>query len=422
MAAPIHRDEARRFLFGLGTIAVLIVVAIVGGIVQTGGALPGKRYTYVTATFDDVGILKTGKEVRTGGVRVGTVSGIEYQDGHAVVTLRLDGHRDVYADATAFVGNMSALGKKYVDLDPGTPSAGDLAVDGIPLGQTTPADSVENVLADLDRPTLRRLKLVLAEVSDGLIGHGDDLHVVLARAPELLYDIKVVTRALSGPTADLSGTLTSADELLGRFRGREQQIADLLDNGEQTMAALAVDEGRPLRDTVGELPTTLRNAHSALDALYDPLVNARVAVHTIRPGGAALGRSATALRAFLRDAVQPLAKVPGVADQAEPAVVDLTDALADARPLLQPVRGAVQSLADLLFDVAPYSNDVGRFFSQHDLLSGTLGSEDKHYFAAMLTAPGLFSVDSLPDPLYRQEAYPVPGTAWNHSTVTDVRH
>jgi len=422
MSAAVHRDDARRFVFGLGTIAVLIVVAIVGGIVQTGGALPGKRYTYVTAAFKDVGILKTGKEVRTGGVRVGTVSDIEYQDGHAVVMLRLDGDRDVYADATAFVGNVSALGKKYVDLDPGSPSAGALGADGIPLDHTTPSSSVEDVLAGLDRPTLRRVKSVLAELSDGLIGHGDDLHVVLARAPELLSDVKVVTRSLSGPGADLPGTLESADQLLGRFRGREQQIADLLDEGQQTMDALAVDDGAPLQTAVGELPVTLQHARSALDALYDPLADARVAVRTLRPGGKALGKSAPSLRAFLRNAVDPLEKVPGVADQAGPAVDDLTDTLADARPLLQPVDGAVSSLATLLFRVAPYAGDIGHFFSQHDLLSGTLGSDDKHYFAAMLTAPGLFSVGALPDPLYGQEAYPVPGTAWNHSTFTDVRH
>jgi len=422
MAAPVHRDDARRFLFGIGTIAVLLVVGVIGGIVQTGGALPGKRYTYVQASFEDIGILKTGKEVRTGGVRVGTVSEIEYVDGHALVTLRLDGDRDVYADATAFVGNVSALGKKYVDLDPGTPNAGDIGADGIPIEQTTPATSVEDVLADLDRPTLARLKSALNQLSGGLIGHGDDLHVVLARAPELLDDIKVVTRALGGPSADLPGTLASADQLLSRFRGREEQISGLLGNAEQTMEALAVDQGVPLSDALGELPTTLRNAHSALDALHGPLADARVAVHTLRPGGQALGRSSSSLRALLRDAVGPLEKVPGVAEQAEPAVVDLTDTLADARPLIGPVRGAVASLSELLFDVAPYANDVGRFFSQHDLLSGTLGSDDQHYFAAMLTGPGLFSVNGLPDPLYGQEAYPVPGTAWNHSTITDVRH
>ena len=58
----IHRDDARRFVWGVGVIALLLLVAIVGGVVQTGGALPGRRYTYVTAVFDNVGVLERGKE------------------------------------------------------------------------------------------------------------------------------------------------------------------------------------------------------------------------------------------------------------------------------------------------------------------------------------------------------------------------
>jgi len=422
MTMPVHRDEARRFMFGIGTLALLVLVAIVGGIVQTGGALPGKKYTYVTATFSDVGILKSGKEVRTSGVRVGTVSEIEYDDGNAVVTLRLDGDRDVYADATAFVGNVSALGKKYVDLDPGTADAGELSEDGIPLAQTTPSSSVEDILGAFDPATRRQLKTALQELSTGLAGHGQDLNVVLARSPELLADVEAVTGALTGPEADLPGTLDSAAELVSRFRGREDQISALMHNSALTMDALSVDAGAPLRQTVEALPPLLDHARGALDALHPPLADARVAVHDLRPGGEALGRSSGALRDFLRNSVDPLQRVPGVAEQAEPVVVDLTATLADARPLVPRVRDGVRSLAELLFPAAPYAGDIGRFFSQHDLLSGTLGSDDKHYFAAMLTGVGLFSVNGLPDPLYGQESYPVPGTAWNHSTYTDVRN
>lgn len=422
MTMPVHRDEARRFMFGIGTLALLVVVAIVGGIVQTGGALPAKKYTYVTATFSDVGILKTGKEVRTSGVRVGTVSEIEYVDGAAEVTLRLDGEQDIYDDATAFVGNVSALGKKYVDLDPGTADAGELGADGIPLEQTTPSTSVEDILGAFDPATRRQLQVALRELSTGLAGHGQDLNVVLARSPELLADLEVVTGALTSPSADLPGTLTSATRLVSRFRGREDQIAALMHNADLTVSALSVDDGDPLRRTVEALPPTLRDARGALDALHPPLADARVAVRDLRPGGEALGRSSGSLRAFLRNSVDPLERVPGIAEQAEPVVIDLTSTLADARPLIPRVSDGVQSLAELLFPAAPYAGDMGRFFSQHDLLSGTLGSDDQHYFAAMLTGAGLFSVNGLPDPLYGQESYPVPGTAWNHSTITDVRN
>jgi phospholipid/cholesterol/gamma-HCH transport system substrate-binding protein len=420
MAEPVHRDDARRFVFGLGTLALLVVVAIMGGIVQTGGALPGKRYTYVTATFDDVGILKPGKPVRTGGVRVGTVSDIEYADGDAVVTLRLDGDRDVYADATAFVGNISALGKKYVDLDPGTQGAGQLGPEGIRRQQTTAATSVEDIFSVFDPKTRRALQSALGELSAGTAGHGDDLNVVLARSPELLEDVETLMEAGTSAEADLPGLLTSAETLVGRFRGRERQIAGLLRNSERTFDAFAVDEGAPLRETISELPPTLVEAKAALDALHEPLVEGRAAIRSLRPGAEALGRSTPDLRRFLRKSVDPLGKVEGLAEQAEPVVADLTDTVADARPLAETAARTVRRLDQFLLGLAPYADDAGRFFSQHDLLSGQLGP-GRHYFAAQLTGPGLFTIGGLPDPLYRGEYYPEPGSAWNHDTVTDAR-
>jgi phospholipid/cholesterol/gamma-HCH transport system substrate-binding protein len=418
---PVHRDEARKFLFGIGTLVLLVVVALVGGIVQSGGALPAKRYTYVKASFADVGILKAGKEVKTGGVRIGTVSDIDYVDGIAVATLRLDGRQDVYADATAKIGNVSALGKKFVELDPGTPGAGDLDDKGIALGQTKESTSLEDVLSALNPQTRKALQGALGELSTGLAGHGGDLNAVLARSPELLADLETVAAALSSDSSDLDGTLASADRLVTRFSGRQEQVRALLRNADGTMSALAVDEGRPLQETIKELSPTLIKARSALDALDAPLKDGHVALRELKPGAVALGRSTPTLRAVLRDAVDPLEKVPPIGRSADPALKDLTTTLADARPLVQPVTSAVDSLDQLLFPFAPYAGDAGRFFSQHDLLSGTLGSDDQHYFAAMLTGVGLFSVDGLPDPLYRSEPYPEPGTAWNHATVTDVR-
>lgn len=420
-AQPIHRDEARNFVFGVGILALLALVALIGGIVQSGGALPAKKYTYVKATFSDVGILKPGKEVRTGGVRIGTVSDIEYVDGKAVATLRLDGDRDVYADATARVGNISALGKKYVDLEPGTSGSGGLDAHGIALERTEASTSLEDVLSALDPRTRKALQAALRELSTGLAGHGGDLNAVLARSPELLADLETVTAALTSPSSDLDGMITSADRLVARFSGRQEQVRALLRNSDRTLASVAVDDGAPLEATIHELPPTLVEARAALDALNGPLRDGHVALKTLKPGASALGRSTPTLRSVLRGAVGPLEKVPPIGASATPVLEDLTSTLADARPLVQPVSSAVNSLDQLLFPFAPYAGDAGRFFSQHDLLSGTLGSDDQHYFAAMLTGAGLFSVDGLPDPLYQREPYPEPGTAWNHATVTDAK-
>ncbi|HSV39140.1 MAG TPA: MlaD family protein [Nocardioidaceae bacterium] len=415
---PVHRDEARKFAWGLVTLTMAAVVFLIGGIVQTGGPVPAKKYTYVKASFNDVGILKSGKAVKENGLRVGQVSDIAYRDGLAEVTLRLDGDRTVYRDGSATVSNVSALGKKYVELDPGTASAGELGDGVLPAEQNGDSQSLEDALSALDPATRTALRSTLEQVGGGVAGHGPDLHQVLRVAPDLLPDVRTLTGALT--SSELEGLLASADTLAGRFVGRTAELEQLMRNADATVSALAVDGGQPLAAAVRQLPSTLREAKSALDALNRPLVDAHAALADLRPGGQALGRSSDDLRGFLRDAVGPLGKVPGVSDQALPAVDELTATLEDLRPLLPMVSTSLASVARLLFDFAPYAGDAARFVSQHDLLSGTLGGDDKHYFAAMLTGLGLFSMAGAPDPLATNEFYPAPGTAWNHTTITEV--
>jgi phospholipid/cholesterol/gamma-HCH transport system substrate-binding protein len=420
MAQPVHREEARKFVFGVGTLALLAVAGTVGGIVQTGGALPVKSYTYVHADFSDVGVLKTGKEVKQHGLRVGVVSGIDYDDGIAKVTLRLDGDREVYQDAELALSNTSALGRQYVSLDPGTNSAGELGDATLPTSQTSDASSLEDVLSVLDPATRKAAQAAIRELGIGLTGHGADLNALAQTAPDLLADLQKVSGSLTSSHADLAGLLASADRLSGRLAGHDQELAELLVRSDQTLDALTTDEARPLAESVDVLPSTLSEAKSALDALNAPLRDARVALTQLRPGGRSLGTSAADLRGLLREAVSPLKKWPEVNEMAEPAFSDLVQPVRDAQPLVPQVGEALSDAQTLLFGLAPYAADAGMFFSHHDLLSGRLGP-GRHYFAAMLTSVGLWSVNGLPDPLYVSEPYPDPGTSQNKSTVTGGR-
>lgn len=417
---PVHRDVARNVVVGMAMLLALVVVGWVGGIVQTGGALPGRSYTNVKARFDNVGILKTGKDVKQDGLRIGTVSRIDYVDGIAEVTLRLDGEVDVYRDATAFVGNTSALGKKYVGFDPGTKEAGELGDQPLALEATENSTSLEDVLSALDPKTRASLQRAVNSLAVGTTGHSEDLNAVLAASPHLLKDLETVMEAAGSEQADITGLLISADRLVNRFNGRADEIEGLVENADRTVQALGVDDGQPLEEAIAKLPSALDSADQALDDLYVPLGDAEVALARLRPGAEALGAATPDLRAVLREAPGPLDKVPGVAKVATPALSSLDDTLVDARPLLGPLKSSVDSLEHLLYRFVPYTNDAARFFAQNDLLSGILdGDPNQHYFAAQLTGVGLFSVAGIPDPLYRSEPYPCPGTSYNHATITD---
>jgi phospholipid/cholesterol/gamma-HCH transport system substrate-binding protein len=82
----------------------------------------------VKAQLPDVAYIEPNSRVRVGDVNVGTVSKIERQGWHALVTMKLNGDVDLPANATATLGQTSLLGSLHIELDPptGVPPQGKL--------------------------------------------------------------------------------------------------------------------------------------------------------------------------------------------------------------------------------------------------------------------------------------------------------
>ena len=118
----VTRERGRSFLVGVG---LLCAVALAGYVALTAKAgTPLSRHTRVKAAFSDVGQLSAGDDVRRDSVRIGQVGAIDYSGSQAVVTMELSAHETVHADARAAMWDQSALGQKFVELDPGSAAAG----------------------------------------------------------------------------------------------------------------------------------------------------------------------------------------------------------------------------------------------------------------------------------------------------------
>ncbi len=412
MPQPVHRNDARRFGVGAVTLAVLGVAAVIGMMMQLGGALPGRSHTYVEAAFDDVGALKTQQPVTRNGIRIGQVDSIDYRDGTAIVTMRLDGDYAVYGDAHARVGNKSALGRMYVDLDPGDPSTGLLGDDSIPTSQTSDSAALDEALSVFDEQTRNALGSSMRELGGGLAGHSGDLRDAVRASPELLDNLGDISDALSSTEADLPSLLVTANQLAQRFDGRHKELSALLRQMDDTFRAINVDDTQPLADMVDAMPATLRQARQGLKSLNRPLADVHATMATIRPGGEALGSATEDLRGLLREAIGPLDKLPGVSERAVPAVRELRHTMADARPLARRLSRMVAESSVFLHGLSPYAVDIGCYFGSHDLLSGQI-APDKHYFSSQLAPGGFFSA-SAPDPAANTNPYPEPGGgAWD---------
>ena len=70
----------------------------------------------VQAQLPDVHNIEQNSRVRVGDVNVGTITKIERQGWHALVTMSLNGNVNLPANATAKVGQTSLLGRMHVEL------------------------------------------------------------------------------------------------------------------------------------------------------------------------------------------------------------------------------------------------------------------------------------------------------------------
>lgn len=391
-------------LFGLS-----IYVAVIAA-----RGLPFSDYTYAKAAFDDVGPLRPGDDVRMNSVRVGQVSEIEYVEDRAVVTMQLAPEQRVYSDARATVASRSALGQKFVTLQPGSEEAGDLGEDVIPASRTGDSRDLDYLLDTFDAETRRAAATTLRNVGGGLAGHGEDLHDAVKAAPGLLRSLGTVSGAAASSEAELVSLLRDADTLASRFTGREQEIAALVRQVDATFAGLAVDRGGALRSTLAGAPQTLAQADAAFDALDQPLGDLESGMRTLQPGARALGRATGDLRGVLREAVRPLDKVPPVSKQAGPAVSDLTRTLSDARPLVPQVVEALGSARTPLEVLSPYAPEVSLWFTYARSVLGD-GNSHKHWLRFNVPVHTESGSGAVPqrDPFSMRNPYPGPGEAGN---------
>lgn len=166
-------------------IITLLGVTYVGArYAQLDRVLFDDSYT-VVAHFEDSGGIFAGGEVTYRGVQVGRVDKLELTDEGVDVYLDIDNsHDEIPADAKAIVGNRSAVGEQYVELQPQSDAEPFLENDSeIAVERTELPIQTEKLLTDLsttvgsvDRDALRT---TVDELGAAFAGTGEDLQRII---------------------------------------------------------------------------------------------------------------------------------------------------------------------------------------------------------------------------------------------------
>jgi phospholipid/cholesterol/gamma-HCH transport system substrate-binding protein len=407
VGAQQQRITNRTLLLGLVGIGLMVVILYVAGTAR--GGLPFASSTTVQASFHDVHSLRVADDVRENSVRIGQVSAIEYRDDLALVTLKLDGDQQVYANAHAGIWDLSALGTKFVELDRGTPNAGPLGDRTIAAPGNADSADIYHLFNVFDPPTLAAATSAVRQLGGGAAGHGDDFHGYLSRFDKLVPAFGNISGVLASPQADLPDLLKATDSLSTHLVDRQQQISQLMGRTDDTFRAFTTQNAQPLSATLAKLPGTLDSAKTALDDLDPPLADTRSFMSGFRAGADDLGHAVPDLRGTFREGVAPLDKLPDVSDDAKSPLEDLRDVSSDARPLAPKLRDTFSSTGEFLRYLGPYAFETRQLWSRGRALFAP-NVNGKHFpFATVVPDQrlgGMFIKDGVP-----ADPYPRPGQA-----------
>lgn len=304
-----RRQRIAASVAGLALLA-LCGVAFVGSPFHHGFEL---RAVLPTATQ-----LRNGSEVRTAGVRVGTVTAIDPRpDGTATASMRLtDRALPVHDDARLTVKPRLILeGNAYIDLAPGSPTAPTLSSGAtLPEGQTATRPQLDQVIDVFDASVRASLHRGIAELASGLGDGGTGnrspaaqgsaaLRRAVAELNGGLHAVTEVSAAAQGTRpGDLDRSIRGVRDVSTQLGADPRALAGLVTHADRVSGALAAEDDA-LAATLRGLDATLRSARPSL--------------RQMTPAFRGLVRLGTGLRPALRAAPRPLEQTSRLAGEVE---------------------------------------------------------------------------------------------------------
>ncbi|WP_123023279.1 MCE family protein [Mycolicibacterium stellerae] len=272
--------SARRLHRLTGYLLALLVVAAAPACEWRGlnsMSLPGTQgdeagaFT-VQAQLPDVSTIQQNSRVRVGDVNVGTVTKIERQGWHALLTMKIDPDVDLPANATATIGQTSLLGSLHVELaaPKDSPPQGKLHNGSlIPLSAGATYPSTEQTLSAvsllLNGGGIGQIQEITKSFSTAFRGRDADLR-------SLIGQLDRYVGYLNEQTGDIIAATESLNNLAGKFAAQAPVIDTALTTIPDALAVLK-DQRQHLTEALEKLGQYSALAASTVDQTREHLIN-----------------------------------------------------------------------------------------------------------------------------------------------------
>jgi phospholipid/cholesterol/gamma-HCH transport system substrate-binding protein len=255
----------------------------------------------IQAQMPDVDNIERNSRVRVGDVNVGTVTEIERQGWHALVTMQLNGDVELPANATATLGQTSLLGSLHIELAPpkDVPPQGKLH-DGslIPLASSGKYPSTEQTLSAiallLNGGGIGNIQDITDALSIAFTGREDDLR-------SLIEQLDKAVGYLDDQKHDIIAATDSLNNLVGQFAAQKPVVDKALKTIPDALAVLK-DQRNNLSDALAQLgkfsALAADSVNQTKEALVQELKNLGPVVQSLADAGPALTRALSFLPTF----------------------------------------------------------------------------------------------------------------------------
>jgi phospholipid/cholesterol/gamma-HCH transport system substrate-binding protein len=288
-----------------------------------------------------------GQTVVVAGVKIGDISQVELKEGVAVVTMDIERKfLPIYRNATALVRPRTGLQDVFIELDPGTKSAGEFHDgDTIRLANTAPEVNLDQILEALDADTQAYLRTLIVGLGQGLKGRSKDLGKVLGGLGPINRELARLNTEVATRRHNLARLIHNLNVLTGAIGQHGDELAQLVDSSNAALGAIARQD-TDVQRSIALLPGTLSTARDTLDKTA--------------PFARLLGPTFNHLRPFARNLDRLNASVRRVSNT-KPAVRD------QIRPLVRAARKPVRDLrpaAGRLAETTPRLTDIGTIINR----------------------------------------------------------
>jgi virulence factor Mce-like protein len=356
-------------LIGAATVLVALVAVFIAYNANSG--LPFVPTYDLNAQLPSGGKLVKGNEVRVGGFRVGVVKDIKPEvttvNGErrsvAVAELNLDKKIEPLAKDTKFrVRPRSALGLKYIELQPGTSKATWQSGDTVPVEQSSEPLEFEDLFSTFDRETRPNIQRATDGFGNAFAGRGRAINNSIEALNPFFKALTPVMRNLSDPDTELDQFFLQMGRASEQVAPVARTQALLFTDMADTFAAISANP-RALQDTIEKGPPTMDVSIKSFRVQRPFMTDFTDLSARLRPAAEELPRSLPAINSAFRVGTPVLPRTVELNDNLEEAFNEANDLFENPNTLLalKDLTTAVTVTRPAIEYIAPYQTVCSYF-------------------------------------------------------------